>query len=176
MSKQGKIKNGNNKAKHTKLLNQKKSKVREAKVLNKQRLKMLITKSNLYKQNCSCGSDNLYGDCCAIAHKNITLVTTAEQLMRSRYTAYVLGDIEYLMKSHHSSTCPVKEKKEILKWTKSVKWLRLEVLITTKGGIDDTMGTVEFKAYFEENGVVAVIHENSKFSHENEHWVYLGEL
>jgi len=176
MSKQGKIKNGNNKAKHTKLLNQKKNKIREAKALNKQRLKALITKSNLYKQDCSCGSGKLYEDCCAIAHKNIELVTTAGQLMRSRYTAYVVGDIEYLMKSHHSSTCPIKEKKEILKWTKSVKWLRLEVLNTAKGGVGDTEGTVEFKAYFEENGVAAVIHENSKFNRENEHWVYLGEL
>jgi len=176
MSKQGKIKNGNNKAKHTKLLNQKKNKIREAKALNKQRLKTSITKSNLYKQDCSCGSGNLYGDCCAIAHKSIELVTTAEQLMRSRYTAYVLGDIEYLMKSHHSATCPLKEKEEILKWTKSVKWLRLEVLNIVKGGVSDTEGMVEFKAYFEENGVAEVIHENSRFNRENKHWVYLGEL
>jgi len=176
MSKQGKIKNGNNKAKHTKLLNQKKNKIREAKALNKQRLKNLITKSNLYKQDCSCGSGKLYGDCCAIAHKSIELVATAEQLMKSRYTAYVLGNIDYLMKSHHSSTCPTNEKKEILKWTKSVNWLRLEVLNVTKGKISDYEGTVEFKAYFEEGGVEAVIHENSKFNRENEHWVYLGEV
>jgi len=176
MSKQGKIKNGNNKAKHTKLLNQKKNKIREAKALNKQRLKTLITKSNLSKQDCNCGSGNLYGDCCAIAHKNIEMVTSAEQLMRSRYTAYVLGDIEYLMKSHHSSTCPVKEKKEILKWAKSVKWLRLEVLKTSNGEVGDVEGVVEFKAYFQENGVEEVIHENSKFNRENNHWVYLGEV
>jgi len=176
MPKQGKIKNGNNKAKHTKLLNQKKNKIREAKALNKQRLKTLITKSNLYKQDCSCGSGKLYEDCCVIAHKNIMLISTAEQLMRSRYTAYVLGDIEYLMKSHHSSTCPIKEKNEILKWTKSVKWLKLEVLNTTKGGVSDMEGSVEFKAYFEENGVAEVIHENSKFNRENNHWVYLEEL
>jgi len=176
MSKQGKIKNGNNKAKHTKLLNQKKNKIREAKALNKQRLKTLITKSNLFKQYCSCGSDNLYGDCCAVAHKNVELVTTAEQLMRSRYTAYVLGDVEYLMKSHHSSTCPIKEKNEILKWTKSVKWLKLEVLNINKGGVSDMEGSVEFKAHFEDNGVAELIHENSKFNRENNHWVYLGEL
>lgn len=176
MSKQGKIKNGNNKAKHTKLLNQKKNKIREAKALNKQRLKTLITKSNLFKKYCSCGSDNLYGVCCAVAHENIELVTTASQLMRSRYTAYVLGDIEYLMKSHHSSTCPIKEKEEILKWAKSVKWLKLEILNTTKGEVSDMEGSVEFKAYFEENGVAEVIHENSKFNRENNHWVYLGEL
>lgn len=176
MSKKGKIKNGNNKAKHTKLLNQKKHKIREAKALNKQRLKSLITKSNLYKQDCKCGSTNSYGNCCAIAHKNIELVETAQQLMRSRYTAYVLGNIEYLIQSHHSSTSPIREQKEILKWTTSVKWLRLEILNFTEGEENDIKGTVEFKAYFEEGGEEEVIHENSKFIRENNYWVYLGEF
>ena len=176
MSKQGKAKNGNNKAKHTKLLNQKKNKIREEKLLNKQRLKALIVKSNLYKEVCPCGSEKSYGNCCALAHSNIETVITAEQLMRSRYSAYVLCNIEYLMSSHHSSTRPVKEQDEILNWTKSVKWLGLEVLDSSEGIVSDIEGTVEFKAHFEEKGVSEVIHEHSKFVKENNHWVYLGEL
>jgi len=176
MSKKGKIKNGNNKAKHTKLLNQKKNKIRDAKALNKQRLKTLITKSNLYKQDCYCDNNELYGNCCAIAHKDITLVTTAQQLMRSRYSAYVMGNVAYLMQSHHGSTRPISEQKEILNWTKSVKWLSLEVLSFTNGEVNDVKGTVEFKAHFEENGLKDIIHENSKFIRENNHWVYLGEV
>jgi len=176
MSKKGKVKNGNNKAKHTKLLNQKKNKLREEKALNKQRLRALIVKSNLYKDICPCGSANIFGDCCAIAHSNIIEVSTAEQLMRSRYSAYVLGNIDYLMASHHSSTRPEKEQDEILNWTKSVKWIGLEVLHSSKGSDSDIEGTVEFKAHFEENGVSAVIHEHSKFVKENNHWVYLGEV
>jgi len=176
MSKQGKIKNGNNKAKHTKLLNQKKNKIREAKLLNKQRLKALVLKSNLYKDACLCGSEKTYGECCAIAHNNIEVVETAEQLMRSRYSAYVIGNIEYLMISHHSSTRPDKEQKDILSWTKSVKWLSLEVLKSSKGSASDIEGTVEFKAHFEEDNSKAVIHEDSKFVKENGYWVYLGEV
>jgi SEC-C motif-containing protein len=176
MSKQGKIKNGNNKAKHTRLLNQKKNKLREEKLLNKQRLKALILKSNLHKEVCPCMSKKPYGDCCALVHSNIEAVITAEQLMRSRYSAYVFANIEYLMSSHHSSTRPVKEENEILNWTKSVKWLGLEVLNSSEGCVSDFEGTVEFKAHFEENGKAELIHEDSKFVKENNHWVYLGEV
>ncbi|WP_246147033.1 YchJ family protein [Seonamhaeicola marinus] len=107
-------------------------------------------------------------------HKNIAEAKTAEQLMRSRYSAFVLANGDYLMKSHHSTTRPVKEKKAIVKWAKSVEWIKLEVLETTRGTLHDTEGTVTFKAYFYEKGKVDVIHEKSKFVKENNCWTYLG--
>ncbi len=174
MPKKGKIKNGNNKAKHTKLLNQKKNKVREEKLRNKKNIKALMIKSNLYKSMCPCGLGNTYQFCCAIAHNDIEKVKTAEQLMRSRYTAFVLGNIDYLMESHHSSTRPINEKEEILKWSKSVKWVGLEVLESKNGKELDDIGSVEFKANFIEFNEDMVIHENSKFIKENDIWVYVG--
>lgn len=123
---------------------------------------------------CPCNPNKNYTDCCKTAHDNINSVETAEQLMRSRYSAFVLANIEYLQKSHHSSSRPkTKDKKEILAWTKSVQWLKLEVINTSKGRKTDTTGTVEFKAYFIENGSIDIIHENSEFSKENNHWVYV---
>lgn len=124
--------------------------------------------------DCYCGSLKQYSDCCEKAHKNLAEVKTAEQLMRSRYSAFVLANGEYLMQSHHSSTRPVKEKKAIVKWAKSVEWIKLEVLETSKGSTNDTEGTVTFKAYFYEKGKVDVIHEKSKFVKENNYWMYLG--
>ncbi|WP_111308809.1 YchJ family protein [Confluentibacter sediminis] len=124
--------------------------------------------------NCYCGSLKSYNNCCEIAHKNLAEVETAEQLMRSRYSAFVLADGDYLMQSHHSSTRPIKEKKEIVKWSKSVRWLKLEVLETFKGTQNDTEGTVTFNAYFYENGKVEIIHEKSAFVKQNNHWTYLG--
>ncbi len=116
---------------------------------------------------CPCNKNMNYDQCCKKAHQNILSVKTAETLMRSRYSAFVLHNIDYLQLSHHSNTCPSnKEKKEILQWTKSVNWIKLEV-------INSTINTVEFKAYFIENGKVDVIHENSFFKKENNHWVYL---
>lgn len=176
MGKLGKIKNGNNKAKHTKLLNQKKAKVRDAKAQNKQRLKAIMAKKNKLEQSCPCGAGMIYSLCCYKGHSAIENIETAEELMCSRYSAYVMADIEYLIKSHHSSTCPIHEKEEILKWTKAVEWLKLEVLNSSKGLKDDVEGTVEFKAYFKEDGQTSVIHENSKFVREHKHWVYLGEV
>jgi len=117
---------------------------------------------------CPCNPTKKYSNCCQKAHHNINSVTSAEVLMRSRYSAFVLANIEYLQKSHHSSTRPSKqEKREIEKWTKSVNWLKLEIL-------NSSLDIVEFKAFFIENGSVSVIHENSKFCKESGHWVYLG--
>ena len=124
---------------------------------------------------CPCNIDKKYSDCCQKAHQNIGLVSSAEALMRSRYSAFVLANMEYLQKSHHSKTRPSKkEKRDIEKWTKSVKWLKLEVLNTINGTLNDATGTVEFKAFFMENGAINCIHENSKFTIENKHWVYVG--
>ena len=126
---------------------------------------------------CPCNPSKNYTDCCKKAHDSILSITTAEKLMRSRYSAFVLADIEYLQKSHASKTRPSKrEKNETLAWTKSVKWLKLEVINMTKGSAADTTGTVEFKAFFLENGIINTIHENSNFCKENNHWVYLNGI
>ncbi|WP_446051437.1 YchJ family protein [Zobellia laminariae] len=123
---------------------------------------------------CPCNPQNNYTDCCQKAHNDILNVKTAEALMRSRYSAFVLANIEYLQKSHHSTTRPNKrEKRQIEAWAKSVNWIKLEILNTTKGTAADTEGTVEFKAFYIENGQMGVIHENSNFSKENGHWVYV---
>ena len=103
-------------------------------------------------KNCNCGSGKTYGACCGIAHQDITAVITAEQLMRSRYTAFTLVKGDYLMESHHVTTRPVSEKEEIVAWAKSVEWVELKILSTSKGLAADTEGTVAFKAYFKENG------------------------
>ncbi len=117
--------------------------------------------------NCYCGTKNTYEDCCGIFHKNGGKTTTAEQLMRSRYSAFVLANGDYLMQTHHKSTRPLKEKKAIVEWAKSVQWLKLEV-------VESTVDTVNFNAYFIENGTADVISENSKFVKESNTWFYLG--
>lgn len=120
--------------------------------------------------NCPCNPSKLYENCCKKAHENINSVDSPEVLMRSRYSAFVLANIDYLQKSHHSSTRPSKhEKREILTWTKSVEWVKLDVLEASEH-------TVEFKAYFRENGNLNFIHENSLFVIENGFWVYKSAL
>lgn len=124
--------------------------------------------------DCPCGSSEKYTDCCEIAHRNISHVKTAEQLMRSRYTAFTLANSDYLMESHHSTTRSIKDKKSIENWAKSVGWIRLEITHKSKGLVSDVEGTVTFNAYYFENGNVEVIHEKSAFSKENGNWMYVG--
>lgn len=124
--------------------------------------------------NCNCGSSKAYVACCGVAHQALKNVKTAEQLMRSRYTAFALAKGDYLMESHHVSTRPISEKEEIVAWAKSVEWVELKIVSTSKGLAADTEGTVRFKAYYKENGKLKFIEEHSTFVKEKECWYYLG--
>ena len=130
---------------------------------------------NPNQENCYCGSKNTYNNCCGIAHTDINKVKTAEALMRSRYSAFVLADGKYLAESQHSSTRPKTKKEidEIVKWAKSVKWLKLEIKKVKKGTENDNEGTVEFIAYFFEGSYLNTLKEKSYFVKENGHWVYV---
>jgi SEC-C motif-containing protein len=64
--------------------------------------------------NCYCGNSKTYNACCEVFHLNNGKTKTAEQLMRSRYSAFVLANGDYLMQTHHRSTRPISEKKEIV--------------------------------------------------------------
>ena len=124
--------------------------------------------------SCYCGRLLPYVACCGKVHHNINMAKTAEDLMRSRYSAYVLGLGDYLMISHHFSTRPINEKQDIEHWAKAVKWKKLEIVSTNLGAEQDDEGYVEFVATFKEKGRTKTIEEHSKFVRENGHWVYLG--
>ncbi len=124
--------------------------------------------------NCPCNSLIHYDHCCGQFHNSLKTVPTAEELMRSRYTAFTKADGDYLMRSHHYSTRPLSEKKSTVKCAKSVKWLKLEIINKSLGQQNDNEGTVEFKAYYKDIRGVQFIHENSKFIREKGTWTYLG--
>ena len=123
---------------------------------------------------CPCKSSKNYTDCCGIAHSNIKDVKNAEQLMRSRYSAFALGDSNYLHISHHPSTRPnsKREREANIKWAKSVVWSNLQILDTLAGQDTDSNGIVEFKAFYIENGQMQVIHERSTFEKVAGIWLY----
>ena len=126
------------------------------------------------KKSCPCGRPNSYENCCKLIHYDIKNAKTAEDLMRSRYSAFVLANGDYLMESHHVSTRPIEEKEDIVKWAKSVEWIKLKVLNSTKGNEKDIEGSVEFKAFYKQDLFNQSIHENSKFVQEDGVWYYLG--
>lgn len=123
---------------------------------------------------CPCGSNQSYDECCGLIISERKEAETCLELMRSRYTAFTLANIDYLMRSHHSGTRPVKERKIIQKWAESVHWMGLIILNTHAGEANDDIGYVEFRALYMEAGKMQQIHEKSLFKRENQKWVYVS--
>ena len=124
-------------------------------------------------EKCPCGSGKNYVDCCARVHQNMMYAETAEDLMRSRYTAFVMAMGDYLVNSYHSSTRDGANKQQLVDWAKSVEFLGLEIRRTWKGGKDDDEGKVEFKAHYKEGRKRRVLHQRALFSREYGSWVYV---
>jgi SEC-C motif domain protein len=118
---------------------------------------------------CPCGSNVDYVDCCKPYHSGEKSALTAEALMRSRFSAYALDDTAYIIKTWAGSVQP--EKIDFSK--EPIEWSRLEIVGTKKGGIKDSKGIVEFKAYYIQNAEELVLHEASRFIKTNGRWLYL---
>jgi SEC-C motif-containing protein len=120
---------------------------------------------------CPCGTGQVYDDCCGRFHRGYAEAPTAEALMRSRYSAFAVGRVTYLRETWHPSTRPAQ-----LTLPRGGRWTRLDVCATSRGGVFDTEGTVEFEAAYEIGGQVGVQRENSRFVRENRRWFYLGDV
>ncbi len=119
---------------------------------------------------CRCSTGLPVSHCCQPIHDGEARATTAEALMRSRFSAYVLHNKEYLLASWDKSKCPtdIDFSKE-----ENVDWQRLEILSKKKGGEKDSKGIVEFKAYYLLEGEEYAMHEISRFIKQDGRWFYL---
>ncbi|WP_237774210.1 YchJ family protein [Actinosynnema sp. ALI-1.44] len=120
------------------------------------------------QQTCPCDSGKSYTECCGVLHRGDATANTAEALMRSRYSAYAVGDEGYLLRTWHSTTRPQR-----VDFDPALRWTGLEILGTTGGSPFHTAGTVEFNASYRQNGRAEVMHENSGFAREDGRWVYV---
>lgn len=123
-------------------------------------------------QNCSCQSGKPYADCCAPFHEGTQLPPTPEALMRSRYCAYVLHDIDYIVATTVPEQQPLLDKAAMSEWSRNTQWLGLEVLKHIPN-IGKHHAQVEFKAYFEENGSRQSHHELSAFVKPQQRWYFI---
>lgn len=119
---------------------------------------------------CPCGSKIKYLQCCGQYLEQGIAAPTAQALMRSRYSAYVLCDEAYLLRTWHESTRPVQLGLE----EGAVDWLKLEVLGTNQGSPLDEHGTVEFVARYQAQAKKQKIHEVSRFVKQDSQWFYVG--
>jgi SEC-C motif-containing protein len=91
--------------------------------------------------------------------------------MRSRYSAYAVGDADYLLRSWHPSTRP-----HSLELDPDVRWYRLDILATSRGGMLDADGVVEFRAHYKAPDGAGKQHETSRFVRDAGAWVYFDAV
>jgi len=117
---------------------------------------------------CHCGSGKPYAACCGRLHAGAENAASAETLMRSRYSAYVLGLEPYLLATWHASTRPAAL---YLAEEAGTKWLGLEV--KRQQAQDASHATVEFVARYRIAGRGHRLHETSRFVREDGRWFYV---
>ena len=128
-------------------------------------------KSATDEADCPCGLTKPYADCCGLFHSGKTVAPTAEALMRSRYSAYVLDQLDYLLATWHASTQPA----SLAPNEPGLRWLGLSV--KTHLQQDEGHATVAFVARSKLGGRAYRLQETSRFIREDGRWFYLdGEV
>lgn len=116
-------------------------------------------------ERCPCGSSAVFGSCCAPFHRGAA-ADSPEQLMRSRYSAFVVGNARYLSETWHPRTRP-----DDLTLDPDQEWEGLEVLASSHDGAD--AGTVVFRARWRHGRAHGLLRETSRFVRARERWYYL---
>ncbi|HEX2143051.1 MAG TPA: YchJ family metal-binding protein [Glycomyces sp.] len=130
------------------------------------------SRSAALPETCPCGSGEAYAACCGPLHAGTARAATAEALMRSRYSAFAVGDGAYLLRTWHPSTRP-----ECLDLSADDRsWTGLEILESTGGSPLHTQGTVHFRAHYIDAEGPGVQTENSVFERVGPDWRYVDAL
>jgi SEC-C motif-containing protein len=121
---------------------------------------------------CPCGSGVPYAGCCGPLHSGAAEAVTAEELMRSRYAAYAVGELGYVFRTWHPRTRPGSIEPD-----PELTWTGLRILDVVAGGPADDFGEVAFEAAYDRDGRSGLLHERSRFERRRGRWVYVeGEL
>ncbi len=120
---------------------------------------------------CPCGRDLSFSDCCGRFIDDAMVPSTAEDLMRSRYTAYTLANIDYIVKTMVSPAADGFDPLSALVWAKSCHWQKLDVIRHQENKVA-SQAIVEFSAYYMLNNKQEYLHEVSEFCFKNGRWFY----
>lgn len=118
---------------------------------------------------CFCGSGRPFNECCEPFITGVRQPESAELLMRSRYSAYVHGDIGYILETTHPEKRAGYTESSIRDWSQNTEWLGLSI---HGGESGESVSFVEFTAQYRENGVVKDHHENSEFRKLDGRWYF----
>ena len=122
---------------------------------------------------CPCTSKKPYDRCCGPFHAGSATPETAEQLMRSRFSAYALGKLDYLINTRPEARRAEENRQELAEYCKAVSCVGLKIVGKEGGGKEDDTGIVTFHASLQTSGRRSLHIETSSFARENGKWVYV---
>ena len=122
---------------------------------------------------CPCGSEKTYARCCEPVIRGNVKPESAEDLLRSRYSAFVKHEIEYIFDSHHPRTRNTLVRKEVEDWSRDSEWQSLKVLEKEAGEADDEKGTIVFHAEYTLDGKKNDHYEKSFFEKDAGDWKFV---
>lgn len=122
---------------------------------------------------CPCHSQSIYDECCGLLHQGKQVAINAEQLMRSRYSAFVLHNSSYLQATLHPSQRQPDDLLNLQQTMQTTQWLGLTILDHTETG---DQAEVDFIAFYVDKPI-GQLHERSRFTRQQGQWFYLdGEF
>ncbi|HBI21870.1 MAG TPA: hypothetical protein DDY37_04710 [Legionella sp.] len=121
---------------------------------------------------CPCDSQKNYLFCCEPFITGKQRPETPEALMRSRYSAYTMANIDYIKETMRGNALAGFQELDAKRWAKRVTWIKLNVLKSVTESL--SLGYVEFEASFVDGSHLKSIHEKSEFIFEKGRWYYVG--
>lgn len=122
---------------------------------------------------CHCGKKINFTSCCEPVIRGDARASTAEQLMRARYSAYAALAVDFLHDSLHPDSREDFDFDATKQWAETAEWRQLTILDTQAGQQDDMSGTVDFVAeYIDQAGVMQRHCERSRFKKQQGEWFF----
>jgi len=122
---------------------------------------------------CPCGKGESIESCCGPYISGARLPDTAEALMRSRYTAFATGNVDYIIETHDPDRRGELDRTSTEAWSKQSEWLGFELISSEKGQPEDSAGVIEFVARYKMKGVTMAHRERAVFRKHGDHWVFV---
>ncbi len=119
---------------------------------------------------CPCGNDKTYATCCKPFVTGKKKAKSPEELMRARYSSYVKSELNFTEHSMHPDVRDTFEKDKAEEWSNKSEWVKLDIIESKE--LDETTGTVEFKAYYKFENEEVEHHELSTFKKEGKEWFF----
>ena len=123
--------------------------------------------------DCPCCSGRAYEECCEPLLLGREVPRTAEALMRSRYTAYTLAEIDYLFQTSGPRVRKEFDAESSRKWAQSADWRKFEIVRAEGGGADDEQGVIEFVAHYQVKDAAFEHHEVAEFGRVDGAWRFM---